>query len=78
MNQITLLKFDILASIYAKPGRFIELCRRDFLQGKTPHVINIFVSGLERDKLIRKTKAGIYKAYRARARKELNKHGYEV
>ena len=78
MNQITLLRLDILASIYAESCSFIELCKRDFLQGKPPHLVHIFVSGLERDRLIRRTKAGQYKAYRPKARKILNSHGYEV
>lgn len=78
MNQITLFKFDILASIYVKPCSFTELCGRDFLNGKTSRLIHVFLSGLERDGLVRRTKMGIYKAYRLKARKELNSRGYEV
>ena len=76
--QITLFKFDILASIYAKPCSFIELCKRDFLNAKSAHLVHVFLSSLERDGLVRRTKIGIYKAYRAKARKELNSRGYEV
>lgn len=78
MNELLQHKYDILASLYWVPCSLRELEKREFCSKLPRWYIASVLANLERKGLIKEQKNGIYKVYKARARKILNQYGYEI
>lgn len=77
-NELTLYRYDILASLYWIPCTLSELSERDFCANLPKWYIEEVLVRLERLNLIYERKDGVYCVRRKRARNMLNSLGYEV
>lgn len=75
-NDLTLIQQEIAASLWMLPCTFEELCKRDFLKGKSEYGVQVIMGLIENKGWIYQ-RGDKYYCYKSTA-KMLNREGYEL